>query len=918
MGLMSKQSGFFWSRDKRKLLSSGAWLLLLLILCPLLLITLGGSRSSSRKLASDAYISHHLPNARVCDRRRYQATDTLLEDRITILVNGFSEARLPLLRKNMFTYSQSLIVEAIYVLWGNISTPEYIIGNQWATGGAPIQVLRQPTTSLNDRFLPREFIRTKVVAICDDDITADDKSLRFALQVWQENQHRIVGFFPRAHLYSLPTQSWQYLKLPDRYSIMLTKLMLLHTNYLYHYTCNTPPGVKEFVDKGMNCEDIAMNFLVASQTGAGPLLVEGTPRDWGDTRNSEEDLSAVGLSAREGHRKDRGLCLAAFQKLWGGMELRYSYSKAVPNVTEQVFCDKFGVSVHCDKRAITRLQALRAVGQHIRIRETRYAYTTLIGSPDFIPAALVLAQSLHSTGTLHDLVLMIDDTSDLNWKDIILTSHYDRVMKVKSVVNKYRVKGFNKLNAWLLEEYAKVVYIDVDTMVLANLDHLFDHPEPAAVPDVYMSGKFNSGVLVIKPSKVTYDDMISQLDILPSYNKGDQGFLNAYYSGWFDMPAAHRLPARYNGVFLFPPHYHPPAWYDMNTIHEALGPIAVVHFAGPWHKPWRLGTNSSDIVWCHMWLRMSQALESNNWRPLHDGQLSLLDMLPNSGDYVNFPEAPNGVVPLGQGQNKRAPHVQSLPPRATGSSEAFVTVMWEDSLFVSGVWATSYQQQHTFNSWRKTMLLVLSTIDPSRWEPYVHLFNYVRVVEPIVMQGRQLDPEFSILNVWNQQAGFDKLVYVHPLSFFTDNCNDLMRYEPFAAIPSVFPPDMFSSRVMVLQPSRDTFKDMLQKLTVLTYPENSVDRFLNAYYFDWFEKAPLHRIPPSYGVDMWFKEGLMKFFLPWKILTFDVRAPPWSDISEWMANDRTKAVKLWRRTFCSLESDLRPTELDRICGEVNL
>lgn len=843
-----------------------------------------------------------------------------MEDRITILVNGFSEARIPLLRRNMFAYSQSLVVEAIYILWGNVSTPLELVGDgqSWPSAGAPIQVIRQRSSSLNDRFLPREFIRTKVVAICDDDITADEKSLAFALQAWQENQHRIVGFFPRAHLYRLESKSWAYTKLPDRYSIMLTKFMLIHTNYLFHYTCNTPPGVKEFVDKGMNCEDIAMNFLVSSETGIGPQLVDGAPRDWGDTRNSDDELTTIGLSARADHRKDRGACISGFVKLWGGMELRYSHSKAMADVSEQVFCDKFGVTVHCDKRAGDWLQARRAIGQNIVVSQDRYAYTTLIGSPDYIPAALILAQSLRNTGTVHDFVLMVDDTSDLNLKDPILKAHYDKVVKVKSVKNKYNVKGFNKLNAWLLTDYAKVVYIDVDTMVLTNLDHLFAHPEPAAVPDVYMSGKFNSGLLVIKPSKAIYTDMMSKLDILPSYNKGDQGFLNSYFSGWFEMPPAHRLPARYNSVFLFPTHYHPPPWYDMNKIYEAYGPLAMVHFAGPWHKPWRLTTNTSDLIWCDIWLKLSQALAANKWKPLPEGDGSIIKYLPNAQDYDNYPQAMLNPVPLGIKANPKLPHVQYVTPRATGSSEAFVTVLWDATPQSVAVWATSYQQHHAFNSWRKTMLLVLSTLDREIWDPLIRLFNIVRVVEPLVVRGRRLAPEFSVLHVWNQQAGFDKLVYVHPLSLFTDNCNDLFRFESFAAGPSVFPPDMFSSRVMVIQPNKGLFNDLVAKLGVLKYPRDSLERYLNAYYYDWFTQSPDHRIPTSYGVDMWFKEGLMKFFSQWKILAFDPRATPWGDISDWMAHDRTKSVKLWRRTFCSLETELRPSYLDTVCGDVDL
>lgn len=84
------------------------------------------------------------------------------------------------------------------------------------------------------------------------------------MQVWRENQQRIVGFFPRTHSYQLETRSWIYTKNQHKYSIMLTKIMILATDYLYRYSCEMPAGVREYVDKGMNCEDIAMNFLVSN------------------------------------------------------------------------------------------------------------------------------------------------------------------------------------------------------------------------------------------------------------------------------------------------------------------------------------------------------------------------------------------------------------------------------------------------------------------------------------------------------------------------------------------------------------------------------------------------------------------------------------------------------------------------------
>ncbi|MCO5595058.1 hypothetical protein L7F22_049095 [Adiantum nelumboides] len=300
------------------------------------------------------YSSSSTSASPACNRKLYAPPWQLRSDQITILISGFAEKRLPLLKQIARSYSVTPIVHSIYILWGNTSTPWALLNHtDLVSLGAPVYVVRQETTSLNDRFLPRTYIQTRAVLICDDDITIDLDELKFAFQMWKENDRRIVGFFPRSHEYQLQLKTWIYTIHPDRYSIMLTKLMILSTDYLYQYTCAMPPGVKEYIDSNMNCEDIAMNFVVANLTNQGPLLVNGKPRDWGDTRNSMNDLSSSALSAKKQHRKNRGDCITVFHQLWEGMPLRYSFGKAVNSVEEQVLCEKHGSLLPCNDQSET-------------------------------------------------------------------------------------------------------------------------------------------------------------------------------------------------------------------------------------------------------------------------------------------------------------------------------------------------------------------------------------------------------------------------------------------------------------------------------------------------------------------------------------------------------------------------------------
>jgi hypothetical protein len=149
-------------------------------------------RHSTRR-AADVKLGHD-----ICDKSLYPPPWELRTDQLTILVNGFIEARLPLLQSSLQTYSSSPAVHSVFILWGNTSTPDSLLqAAKFESMGAPIYIVRQQSTSLNDRFLPRRHVKTKAVMICDDDITVDSKSLDFALQVCS-----LVFLFPSSLLRS--------------------------------------------------------------------------------------------------------------------------------------------------------------------------------------------------------------------------------------------------------------------------------------------------------------------------------------------------------------------------------------------------------------------------------------------------------------------------------------------------------------------------------------------------------------------------------------------------------------------------------------------------------------------------------------------------------------------------------------------
>ena len=74
-------------------------------------------------------------------------------------------------------------------------------------------------------------------------------------------------------------------------------------------------------------------------------------------------------------------------------------------------------------------------------------------------------------------------------------------------------------------------YADTTAVVLISrlgfARQLFERASDfAAAPDIFPPDKFNAGVLLIKPSKATFDDMQAKIAILPSHDGGDTGAIS--------------------------------------------------------------------------------------------------------------------------------------------------------------------------------------------------------------------------------------------------------------------------------------------------------------------------------------------------------------------------------------------------------
>ncbi|CDW52789.1 exostosin 3 [Trichuris trichiura] len=194
----------------------------------------------------------------------------------------------------------------VIVVWNGESDPS--IDLVWPKLTAPI-VLRPGKNSLNNRFLPFAEIETEAILSIDDDVQLRHDEIIFAFRAWRESRRRIVGFPGRFH--SWTNHTWYYNSSHScELSMVLTGAAFIHKHYFYLYTYWMPQAIRDIVDEVMNCEDVAMNFLVAHVTRLPPLKV--TSR-W----TFACPMCSNTLSNSESHYWKRHRCLSVLMDIYG-------------------------------------------------------------------------------------------------------------------------------------------------------------------------------------------------------------------------------------------------------------------------------------------------------------------------------------------------------------------------------------------------------------------------------------------------------------------------------------------------------------------------------------------------------------------------------------------------------------------------
>ncbi|CCX04543.1 Similar to Glycogenin-2; acc. no. O15488 [Pyronema omphalodes CBS 100304] len=245
-------------------------------------------------------------------------------------------------------------------------------------------------------------------------------------------------------------------------------------------------------------------------------------------------------------------------------------------------------------------------------RKPKYAITSSVQTASFTAMAVMLGYSIQKHNDLKamdaELVLLVRDEG----ADAVTAENKTRLEKAgwkvrvaeeltfegvdNGQIRAHHRHNLNKLHLWTWTEYEKILFIDADVVCKGSLAELWEMPgDFAAAPDVWwnilVDNRFNSGVIVFRPSMETFHDMIPKMSD-PHYhspNDADQAFLNAYYRfRYFGLPYKYN----YNLVMY---QYHREVWDQLWD--EAV----LVHFTMRKPKP-------NPAEHCHK--------GCNEWEPL--------------------------------------------------------------------------------------------------------------------------------------------------------------------------------------------------------------------------------------------------------------------------------------------------------------
>lgn len=261
-------------------------------------------------------------------RREVKPRGRPVPDAFTLVMQTYN--RTDLLLRLLNHYQALPRLHRVIVVWNNVGekAPEDV----WSSLGphpVPVAFKPQAANRMRNRLQAFPELETEAVLMVDDDTLISAQDLAFAFSIWQQFPDQIVGFVPRKHV-STSSGIYSYggfeLQTPglgdgDQYSMVLIGASFFSSKYLDLFQ-RQPTAVHALIDETQNCDDIAMNFLVAKHIGkASGVFVK--PVNMGSLEK-ETSGGHSGMWHRAEHFLQRSYCINKLATIYGGMPLTYS------------------------------------------------------------------------------------------------------------------------------------------------------------------------------------------------------------------------------------------------------------------------------------------------------------------------------------------------------------------------------------------------------------------------------------------------------------------------------------------------------------------------------------------------------------------------------------------------------------------
>ena len=234
-----------------------------------------------------------------------------------------------------------------------------------------------------------------------------------------------------------------------------------------------------------------------------------------------------------------------------------------------------------------------------------YSYIAVLSNDPYFPGLCSLAHSLNKVNAKYPLSVVVPDSMAESTKKRIRDMNIGLIEMPDVVIPDALLaqnseKRWNatlfKLSIFNLTQFDKIVFLDLDMIILNNIDDLFEKPNMSCV----VAGKcifpewtrLNSGLMVVEPNPAVYEGVLAvcadacQERLARNLGFGDQDAINYYYKDWPNQQELH-LGEEYNCMSV--------CVKKLSATYGAEN-IKVLHFVDR-IKPWQYTFRKLCVYW---------------------------------------------------------------------------------------------------------------------------------------------------------------------------------------------------------------------------------------------------------------------------------------------------------------------------------